>query len=53
MHFHHLLKKISGTPGEAFPLEKLGAATPSRSSCAGVQTDPKESREPSDDMSLL
>ncbi|KAH1022930.1 hypothetical protein HUJ04_012241 [Dendroctonus ponderosae] len=45
--------ELKGTPAEAIPLEKLGAATPSRSSCAGVQTDPRESREPSDDMSLL
>ncbi|XP_076261780.1 metabotropic Glutamate Receptor [Rhynchophorus ferrugineus] len=42
-----------GTPGESIPMERVGAATPSRSSCAGVQTDPPESAEPSDAISLL
>ncbi|XP_066247281.1 metabotropic glutamate receptor isoform X1 [Euwallacea similis] len=44
---------MKGTPCETIPMERVVAATPSRSSCAGVQTEPLESAEPSDAMSLL
>lgn len=45
-----------GTPCESIPMERVGAATPSRSSCAGVQTEPQdvvEPAEPTDAMALL